>query len=158
MSFANIPRDLQDLVCKFAWKTSYDVVCERLDTVLVLKAFQLPANFYHALVWSWIEMKFVNNPLVEFSPLGDFSSFFNQPLIKQILYTLDFRKRAVKMLGTRWNWLESFDAHWSNLAQFGIFYRILRKTRHDIHTPTYTQELRNSGSRFWARGFPMELL
>ena len=158
MSFATIPTDLQNLICDFAWKTNVGTVCRRLDAVLTLKTYRLPANFYHALVWSWIEMKFVNNPLVEFSPLGDFSSFFNQPLIRQILYTLDFRKRHVKMLGTRWNWLTSFDEHWSNIVQFGIFYSILKKTRHNIHTPTYTEELRNSGSRFWSSGFPFELL
>ena len=158
MSFGTIPTDLQNLICLFAWKTNIDTVSSRLDAILVLKTYHLPANFYRALVWSWIETRFVTCPLVEFSPLGDFNSFFNTPLIKSILYTLDFRKRPVKMLGSRWDWLRSFDEHWSNFVQFGIFYSILQKTRRNIYPPTYDQELRCSGSRFWSQGFPLELL
>ena len=158
MSFSAIPKELQNLICLFAWKTDIDTVCRRVDAILVLKTYHLPANFYRAMVWSWIDMRFVVCPLVKFCPIEDFNSFFNVPLIKNILYTLDFRKRPVKMLGSRWDWLRAFDEHWSNFVQFGIFYSVLQKTRRNIYTPTYGQELRNSGSRFWSRGFPMGLL
>jgi hypothetical protein len=64
----------------------------------------------------------------------------------------------VRRCGTRAKWLENFDNCWTFYAKFGLFYKILKDLPQNPYCPTYTQELTNSGSRFWSAGFPMGLL
>ena len=106
MLFSQIPVDLQDIIFDFAWRKRTKDVQHSLDVVLELKRHNLPANFYHAMVWSWIEQKFVPLPLVVFSPVDEFRHFFNFPRIRCILMQLDFRKRHVKAMGNRIFWLK----------------------------------------------------
>ena len=158
MKFEQLPTDLQSLICDFAWKTDLPCVRSSLKTILMLKTLKLPCNFYHGMVWSWAEQRYMSNPLVVFFPVSDFNILFNGSRIRNILFQLDFRKRAVKHCGTRVNWLEKFDICWTFYVQFAIFYRILEKLPSNPYCPTYTKELSRSGSRFWSSGFPMGLL
>ena len=153
-----IPSDLQDLIFEFAWKKRTKAVKLTLDVVLALKTHQLPANFYHSVVWSWIENKFVSLPLVIFSPVEDFRNFFNFPRIRSILMQLDFRKRHVKSMGNRVFWLNLLENHWSFAVQFGLFLKLLHTFPISPYCPTYEEELSRSGSRFWGGAFPIELL
>ena len=158
MFLSAIPTDLQDLIFEFAWKKRTSEVRHALDVVLELKVHNLPANFYHAMVWSWIEQKFVSLPLVIFSPVEDFRNFFNFPRIRCILMQLDFRKRHVKSMGNRIFWLKLFQNHWSFAVQFGHFLKLLQTFPISPYCPTYEEELTRSGSRFWGGAFPLELL
>ena len=152
MLLRDIPLDLQDMICDFAWKRNIRQVEHCLDIVLLLKSHRLPANFYHSVVWSWIEGKFVPLPLIEFSPVDVFEQFFNLAQIRNILFQLDFRKRSVRTCGNRVNWLENMANHWSFVVQFGLFLKILKKMNGNPWCPTYQNELRNAGSRFWSGG------
>jgi hypothetical protein len=158
MFLSAIPTDLQDLIFEFAWKKRTSEVRHALDVVLELKVHNLPANFYHAMVWSWIEQKFVPLPLVIFSPVEDFRNFFNFSRIRCILMQLDFRKRHVKSMGNRIFWLKLFQNHWSFAVQFGHFLKLLQTFPISPYCPTYEEELTRSGSRFWGGAFPLELL
>ena len=158
MKFNQIPSDLQDMICGFAWKRTFRQVEHCLDIVLLLKSHRLPANFYHTVVWSWIESKFVPLPLIEFSPVHDFGQFFNLARIRRILFELDFRKRTVRTCGNRVNWMENMENHWSFVVQFGLFYKLLVKMNGSPWCPTYQNELRTAGSRFWDGKYPWALL
>ena len=158
MFLSAIPTDLQDIIFEYAWRKRTKDVKHTLDVVLELKQHNLPANFYHAMVWSWIEQKFVPLPLVVFSPVDEFRHFFNFPRIRCILMQLDFRKRHVKSMGNRIFWLKLFRNHWSFAVQFGHFLKLLQTFPISPYCPTYEEELTRSGSRFWGGAFPLELL
>lgn len=161
MEIWQLPLDLQNLICDFAWKCTVRNAMSSLNTILMLKSLKLPCNFYLDLVWCWhcrTGYTRLQNPLVVFWPIEDFRILFNGERIRAILFQLDFRKRMVKRCGTRANWLENFDNCWTFYAKFGLFYKILKKLPKNPYCPTYTQELTNSGSRFWSAGFPMGLL
>ena len=158
MNLGKLPTDLQSLICDFAWKTDLALVKSSLKTVLMLKNLKIPCNFYHGMVWSWVEGRYTSNPLVVFFPVTDFNVLFNGTRIRAILFQLDFRKRVVRHCGSRVSWLEKFDLCWTFYVQFALFYRILDKLPSNPYCPTYTKELSRSGSRFWGSGFPMGLL
>ena len=158
MNLGQLPVDLQNLICDFAWKTNLLCVKSSLKTILMLKTLRLPCNFYHGMVWSWEEKRYMSNPLVVFFPIGEFEVLFNGTRIRAILFQLDFRKRAVRHCGTRAKWLEKFDLCWTFYVQFALFYKLLEKLPVNPYCPTYTTELSRSGSRFWSSGFPMGLL
>lgn len=158
MKITNIPEDLQNLICDFAWKKTIREVQYCLDIVLVIKSHRLPANFYHCVVWSWIESKFVPLPLVEFSPIPEFGEYFNLARIQQILFELDFRKRRVRTCGNRAIWIQNMNDHWSFVVQFGLFLKILKKGGQNPWCPTYRAEIKSAGSRFWDAKYPYSLL
>ena len=158
MFLSEIPTDLQDLICDFAWKKKAAEVRDVLKIVLMLKSHKLPANFYHSAVWSWQDRSFVPLPLIEFCPLEDIRQYFNFPRIRCILMQLDFRKKRVKSMGNRVFWLNLFENHWSFAVQFGLFLKILQGFPDSPYCPTYREEEKRSGSRFWTGPFPYELL
>ena len=158
MFLSHFPAELEDLICKFAWKKSAKDVKNTLEVVLHLKKQKLPLDFYHSVVWSWVEQKFVPLPLLQFTPVGDFANFFNLPRIKWILMQLDFRKRLVKSMGNRVFWLNLLDNHWSFAVQFGLFYKILQKSPISPFCPTYEQERTRGIQRYWAGTLAIDLL
>ena len=158
MFLSHFPAELEDLICKFAWKKSAKDVKNTLEIVLYLKKQRLPSDFYHSVVWSWVEQKFVPLPLLRFTPVGDFANFFNLPRIKWILMQLDFRKRLVKSMGNRVFWLNLLENHWSFAVQLGLFLKILQAFPDSPYCPTYREEEKRSGSRFWTGPFPYELM
>ena len=158
MFFNEIPAVLQDLICDFAWEKTHSEVMSVLKVVLMLKKHKLPANFYHSVVWSWQDRCFVPLPLVEFCPIEDFRTYFNFPIIRCILMQLDFRKKRVKSMGNRVFWLNLLENHWSFAVQLGLFLKILQAFPDSPYCPTYREEEKRSGSRFWTNSFPYELL
>ena len=158
MFLGNFPPELEDLICRFAWKKRSKEVKNTLDMVLYLKKQKLPSDFYHSAVWSWTEQTFVPLPLVKFTPIPDFANFFNMPRIRWILMQLDFRKREVKMMGNRVFWLNLIDSHWSFAVQFGLFYKLLQRSPISPFCPTYEQERTRGIQRFWAGTFALDLL
>ena len=143
MSFPDLPVVLQDLVIDFAWKMHADVVRKNVDDILVIKNFNLPGLFLRGFLFDPRICKHVTSPLLVYTPFWEFKKLFNTFRIQELLYSLDFRKRIVRVAGTRYDWMNSFEEHYVNILQFGMFYKMLLASNKNIWTPTYQKQLQN---------------
>ena len=144
--FQDLPTVLQDLCIDFAWQTTYKLVTENIDELLMIKSFKLPPLFYRVRLFSTEHCRHMYSPLMIYKPFWSYREIFDVYMITDLLYNLDFRKRDVKQAGSRHFWVSSFDDHYVNILQFGAFYRSLLATGRDIWTPTYNSQMLNGGA------------
>ena len=144
--FSDLPVVLQDMCTDFAWKIPFGLVKENLDELLLIKSFKLPPVFYRSFLFHRSFCSHINSPLNIYIPFWSYHDLFDIFRIKELLYNLDFRKRTVKRGGSRWFWLNSFDEHYVNILQFGMFYKILLASGQNIWTPTYSLQLQSAGA------------
>ena len=143
MSFCELPDVLQDLVTDFAWKMPAKIIQGNIIDILTIKNFNLPMLFYKLYVFDRRTCRYINNPLVIYEPFWELKEVFNTFHIQELLYNLDFRKRNVKVAGSRHFWLQSFEEHYHNIVQFGMFYKMLLANGTCIWTPTYLRQLQH---------------
>ena len=146
MHFQQLPNVLQDMICDFAWKTEWEHVRLNLEHMFRIKKYNLPPIFFRPYIFCTEFGGYVPNPLLTYVPTFDLISLFNRHRIHELLYKLDFRKRDVKCLGSRWKWLQAMDESHENILQFGMFYKMLLSTRQNVWTPTYRCQLENHGA------------
>ena len=125
MNFQQLPTVLQDMVCDFGWKTDWNVVRLDLELIFRIKTYSLPPIFLRNVIYAPEYGVYIQSPLHEYSPLACKLSLFNRHRIRELLYKLDFRKKEVKCLGSRWSWIHAIDASVENILQLGVFYQIL---------------------------------
>ena len=145
MNFQKLPTVLQDMVCEFAWKTNWDHVRLNMEQLFRIKKYNMPPIFFRGLFFSAEYGCYLPNPLLTYTPIFNLISLFNKHRIHELLYKLDFRKRDVKCLGSRWEWVRAMDHSYENILQFGMFYKMLLASRKNIWTPTYRSQLEMSG-------------
>ena len=104
-----LPPDLQNIVCLFAYNTTLGCVKRSLALYLVIRSMHLPFFFYKRRIWCWHERKFIKNPMTEFVPIetvgGKISELFDDDGFYCFLLALDFRRKKVRMFGSREKWL-----------------------------------------------------
>ena len=144
MSFAVLPTDLQDLVCKFAFGTCLNTVKCDLNILFEIKAWKLPDIFIRECVYCVVLGYHVPNPLKMYSPLANFHSvqcIFDHYPFGCVIDKLDFRKKAVKQWGTRWQW-KIYIGDWEFYGLFAAFYREMNKDVAAVVRPQW-KEARN---------------
>jgi len=146
MHFRQLPIVLQDIICQFAWKCKWKLVEANMEQLSAIKSFNIPPIFFRNMVLCANYTKYVVNPLDVYIPVFDLSCLFNKHRIHELLYKLDFRKRNVRCLGSRWSWIRAFDECYENILRFGMFYKMLLSTRENIWTPTYRNQLTDHGA------------
>lgn len=148
--FQGLPTVLQDLVTDFAWKTKFKDVEQNITQLLMIKKLSLPSVFYKTYLYSTENRCHMYNPLNVYLPFWRYNEMFDVNSLRELLYTLDFRKRAVKRFGSRHLWLQSFNDHYLNIIEFGIFYKLLLSSKENVYTPTFNSLLKNGyPTRFW---------
>ena len=140
MHFEQLPSVLQDMVCDFAWKTTWNGIRLNLEQLFLIKEYKLPPIFLRQMIFVVEYGGYVPTPLDIYRPIFDLSILFNQHRIHELLYKLDFRKRTVKCMGSRWKWIHAMEKSHENILQFSIFYRMLLGSQ-GIWTPTYQHQL-----------------
>lgn len=143
VTFRDLPVVLQDMCTDFAWKIPFEVVDQNLDELLLIKRLALPPMFYRMRMFHRPMCSHIYSPLDIYVPFWSYHELFNVYRIKELLYNLDFRKKYVKSAGSRYFWLNSFEEHYLNIMQFGMFYKILLACGQNIWTPTYNWQLRS---------------
>ena len=134
--FGYLGTDLTDLVCKFAFRTSYNDVKYSLKTYMQIKNFNLPRHFISQRLFSPKHHRFIPSPLIVFEPIASFDgyrSLFNWNEIYYVLWQLDFRRAKVKAFGSRGRWHLRLTLSWTAVLEFIIYYRELAL----ITTPVY---------------------
>lgn len=123
--FAALPNVLQDLVVQFAFKINKKEMERDLNTIFEIKQWRLHPCFLRHRVFLSDSWSFENNPLETYFPLEMLSSMyalFDMCIVYDILERLDFRKKDVRCMGSRIQWMESLEMHWEFLGLFSFFF------------------------------------
>ena len=123
--FAALPNVLQDLVVQFAFKINKKEMESDLNTIFEIKQWRLHPCFLRHRVFLSDSWSFENNPLETYFPLEMMSSMyalFDMCIVYDILERLDFRKKDVRCMGTRIQWMESLEMHWEFIGLFSFFF------------------------------------
>ena len=122
--FTDLPDVLQDLVVQFAFKIDKKELKGDLDLIFEIKRWKLHPCFLRHRVFVSDPWIFVNNPLETYFPLQKLKSMFeifDMCVIHELLDRFDFRKKEVRCMGSRANWIGRLD-HWEFLKWFSSFF------------------------------------
>ena len=158
MSFEELPKVLKNLVCEFAFATSWRQTRKSLEMCEKVANYGFSPLFLRRQMWSWACGTFFPSPLVVFRPIsrltGRWSDMIDWHAVNELLYRLDYRRKVVRMGGTRHQWFEKFRADWLNVRQFDQFYRVILHSTIPCFKPTYERQRFNSlgemNSPFWS--------
>ena len=126
--FAELGEDLADIVCDFAFKCRYRAFFYSLRQYLIIRCFRVPDHCLKRRLYSPVYRTLCLNPLKVFEPIENFGSYrelFDWDTIYMLLWQLDFRRRIVKVYGSRGSWHIRFALNWTSVLDFVIYYRTL---------------------------------
>ena len=95
MGFSDLPKDLKNIVCRFAYNTNYDAVENDLQTIEKIKEWQLSKIFLRHNVYSSHYMNTIPSPLAIFEPICNFSGRW-RGVVDEMLWRLQVRKKHSK--------------------------------------------------------------
>ena len=128
-----LPTVLQQLVIEFAYNMPLPVVLDSLDTVLDIIDMDLPFFFFRPKIWSWHFNSFLPNPVFKFMPIqyynNLYSELFDEDAMCCLLLGLDFRRRNVRLFGSRQIWLDRILHHWRSVEPFAAFFKMLLRSK-----------------------------
>ena len=131
-----LPDVLQDLVLDFAFNLPKHDVLESLEVILGIIDMNLPFFFFRESIWSWHYARFLPNPVYSFMPIhyynGVYSELFDDDALCCLLLGLDFRRRNVKMFGSRQRWLDRIIRCWRCVEPFAAFFKMLLRSKTPI--------------------------
>ena len=131
-----LPDVLQDLVIQYAFNMPKDQVLKSLQTILDILDMELPFFFFREKIWSWEFNVFLPNPVFSFMPIeyynGRYCELFDDDAMYCLLLGLDFRRKNVKMFGSRQKWLNRIVTSWRCVEPLAAYYRMLLRTRSPI--------------------------
>jgi len=129
---SSLPDVLQDLVLQFAFNLPRDQVLRSLQIILDIVDMKLPFFFFREKIWSWHCRKFLPNPVVSFMPIEYYNSRYNELFDDDALFCLllglDFRRRNVRLFGSRQKWLNRIVTSWRCVEPLAAYYRMLMRT------------------------------
>ena len=131
-----LPDVLQELVILFAFNLPKDEVLESLDVILSIVDMNLPFFFFRDAIWSWHYARFLPNPVYSFMPInyynGSYAELFDDDALCCLLLGLDFRRRNVRMFGSRQRWLDRIIRCWRCVEPFAAFFKMLLRSKTPI--------------------------
>ena len=156
MGFAKLPNDLKNVVCAIAYDSTWKTVQKDIETCILIKQMDLHPLFLRDLVWSNRSCGFEVSPLYVFAPIawfrGTWQNIFDWQVVRECLWRLDFRRRNVRNLLSRREWVECFEESWKNIQLFSDYFCFLVYTR----VPCFKPVWKNIGFqclRSYGRGF-----
>ena len=127
-----LPDVLQDLVLQFAFNLPKRDVKMSLNIMLDIIDMQLPFFFFREKIWSWHYHCWMPNPILEFMPIeyynGRFADMFDDDAMFCLLLGLDFRRKNVKLFGSRQTWLDRIVSSWRCVEPLAAYYRMLLRS------------------------------
>ena len=136
LSLSVLPTDLQDLILMYTFNLPKKAITQSLDVMLDIAEMQLPFFFLRERIWSWHYEMFLPNPMFSFMPIeyygGKYHDLFDEDSIFCFLIGLDFRRRNVRLFGSRERWLNRICNSWRAVAPLAAYYRHLLRTKNPI--------------------------
>ena len=74
-TFANIGEDLANIVCDFAFTTTYRDVFFSLKTYLRIQCFNMPQSLLCPRIFSQKYLRFLDSPMIVFEPISAFQDY-----------------------------------------------------------------------------------
>jgi len=158
MSFNKLPKVLKNVVCDFAFTCNWQETESCLQMCEQIASYKISPVFLRLQMWSWTYGTFMPSPLRVFEPIsrftGRWSDMIDWHAVNELLWRLDYRRRLVRVGGTRHAWFTKFRENWLNVRLFDSFYRVMLHSPLPCFKPTYETERSNclSGmnSPFWS--------
>ena len=136
LKLCSLPDVLQELVLEFAFNLPKHQVLTSLQVILDIVDMKLPFFFFREKIWSWSCNNFMPNPVFSFMPIeyynGRFCELFDDDAMFCLLLGLDFRRKNVRMFGSRQTWLNRIVTSWRCVEPLAAYYRMLLRTRSPI--------------------------
>ena len=156
MGSADVPKVLKNLICEFAYGVDLETVQKDVDTCLEIKKMDLHPLFLRDLVWSRSTWSCEITPLCVFQPISAFGNtwedVFEWQVVQEMLWRLDFRRKHVRCLFRRQEWISCFCKDWRSIKAFSDFFCFLLYTRIPCFKPIWKavgfNHLRNFGPGF----------
>jgi hypothetical protein len=131
-----LPAVLEQIVIDYAFNLPKVQVLDSLNIILSIREMNLPFFFFRPKIWSWEFAKFLPNPVFSFMPIeyynGLYSELFDDDALYCLLLGLDFRRKNVRMFGTREQWLNRIVSSWRSIEPFAAYYKMLLRSRTPI--------------------------
>ena len=158
MSFVQLPKVLKNVVCEFAFVCNWCETEKSLQMCETIASLDISPVFLRVKMWSWSYAMFVPSILYVFEPIcrftGRWGDIIDWHAVNELLYRLDYRRRLVRVGGTRHQWFERFKENWLNVCLFDSFYRLMMNSSIQCFKPTFEQErfamLSGMNSPFWS--------
>lgn len=143
---AGLIPDLQDVICSYAYKCTAKTLREDINTVVMIKSWNMPQSFFKARVrcepsdFLCVYSRYVDNPVKHFIPshlFGGWHEVFDWPNIYFLLLQFDFRLRIVRSFGIdRDLWYRKMTRDWRQLEMLSIFFKTCHRSNTKILKPT----------------------
>ena len=158
MSFTELPKVLKNMVCQFTFESSWQQTESSLQMCEKIAECGISPVFLRLRMWSWTYGRFMPNPLYVFEPIrrftGRWSDMIDWHAVNELLYRLDYRRKLVRLGGTRRQWFEKFKENWMNVRLFDSFYRVMLNSRVQCFKPLFEVQrfkcLGQMDSPFWS--------
>ena len=158
MSFETLPKVLKNLVCEFAFDANWKITNRNLEMCGKIVRLDISPVFLRQQMWSWSHGTFLPNPLVVFRPIKQFTGRWSDMIdwhsVNELLHRLDFRRKFVRVAGTRLDWFQKFRSNWLNIRLFDSFFRVMLHSATPCFKPTYQMQRFDSlctfSSPFWS--------
>ena len=139
MKFSVLPTVLQDIVMLFCYNMPVHMVRANVNELLSIKSMGLPFFLYREKVWSWKFTRFLPNPINVFLPIEDYGGYYgciiDDDAMYYLLLCLDFRRKNVKMFGSRSDWHKRFSNNWRTVGPFAAYYKMLLRSEKPVLKP-----------------------
>ena len=109
--FADLGEDLANIVCEFAFTCRYNALFYSLKCYLQIMCFRVPEHLLKRRIYSPKYRRVLPNPLFVFEPIQNFGSYrdlFDWSTVYMLLWQLDFRRKIVRVYGSRGSWHTRF--------------------------------------------------
>lgn len=151
MNFALLGEDIADIVCDFAFKCRYRAFYYSFRQYMIIHCFDVPEHCLKRRLYSPVYRTLCKNPLKVFEPIENFGTYrdlFDWDTIFMLLWQLDFRRRIVKVFGSRGRWHARFALDWTTVLDFVVYYKTLVNTpsRLRVFKPTLLPFMDTEGS------------
>ena len=143
MTFCSLPTELQDVIVGFCWKITFAELLEELETLELIKSWNIDPLFVHRALTKLLGWRSQVTPLQVFEPICDFGGWcrlFDWPMVEEVLFRMDFRKRMVNCRGSRDHWHHLVITDWKEIYCFSEFYKDLLVSHGVPWKPTYIGE------------------
>ena len=141
MTFSELPKDLKNLICDFAYECSWQRAQKDIETCIEINKMEIHSQFMLDHVYSMRYDRILTTPLLKFEPIvnymGRWRDLFDWRAVHELLWRLDFRRKYVKFVYSRVQWHEMFRVDWKHIALFDEFFRVLIYTRVDCFKPIW---------------------
>jgi len=158
MSFEKCPLDLKNLISQFCFGQKWVETEKDLKMCAKIKHLGISPVFLRLQMWSKAYREFLPNILLFFEPIQNFTGSWQDlvdwHVVNELLWRMDFRRKACRLGGSRREWFRRFRENWLNIRLFDEFYRALLNGGSLHFKPTYAnqrlQQLSSGSSPYYS--------